>query len=92
MGYGCGSLEIRSIQNEFTWTDDFRKMLGFQNEHDFPNVLDSWASRIHPDEQEYTLNAFCAFYWIIRDVHHMISNIKVEKRDYRWFKATGDHS
>ena len=37
-------------KNEFTWTDEFRKMLGFQNEHDFPNLLDSWASRIHPDE------------------------------------------
>src|SRR5690625_1669775 len=38
--------------NEFIWSDDFRHMLGFQDETDFPNVLESWASRIHPDDYE----------------------------------------
>lgn len=44
--------------NEFIWSDEIRKMLGFRDESDFPNVLDSWASRIHPEEKESVLQAF----------------------------------
>ncbi|MDR0124139.1 methyl-accepting chemotaxis protein [Bacillus zhangzhouensis] len=78
-------------KNEFTWTDDFRKILGFQNEHDFPNVLDSWASRIHPDEQEYTLNAFSAHLLDHsgRTPYDIEYRIKLKNGDYRWCKATG---
>lgn len=78
-------------KNEFTWTDDFRKMLGFQNEHDFPNLLDSWASRIHPDEQEYTLNAFSSHLLDHsgRTPYDIEYRIKLKNGDYRWFKATG---
>ncbi|KPN14131.1 histidine kinase [Bacillus australimaris] len=78
-------------KNEFTWTDDFRKMLGFQNEHDFPNLLDSWASRIHPDEQEYTLNAFSSHLLDHsgRTPYDIEYRIKLKNGDYRWVKATG---
>ena len=38
--------------NDFTWSDEFRYMLGYSNETDFPNTFDSWNDRLHPDERE----------------------------------------
>ena len=49
-----------SGNNEFWWSDDVRRMLGFSGEHDFPNVLHSWSDRLHPEDKERTLNAFAA--------------------------------
>ena len=38
--------------NVFTWSDEFRYMLGFSNEIDFPNTFKSWNDRLHPDDVE----------------------------------------
>jgi len=46
--------------NKFTWSDEFRQLLGFSNENDFPNVLSSWSDRLHPDDKEAAINAFAA--------------------------------
>ena len=42
--------------NIFTWSNEFRHMLGFTSERDFPNVLGSWSDRLHPDDKERTLD------------------------------------
>lgn len=39
------------------WSQAFRQMLGYADESDFPNVLGSWAARLHPDDQEATFKA-----------------------------------
>ena len=44
--------------NIFIWSEEFRQMLGFSNEKDFPDVLSSWSDRLHPDDRDRTLNAF----------------------------------
>jgi len=46
--------------NEFWWSNEFRAMLGFSGEHDFPNKLISWSDRLHPEDKDRTLNAFAA--------------------------------
>jgi len=46
--------------NTFTWSQEFRHMLGFNDEHDFPNVTHSWSDRLHPEDKEKTLEAFAA--------------------------------
>ncbi|MCL2805722.1 MAG: ATP-binding protein [Treponema sp.] len=46
--------------NTFTWSQEFRHMLGFSDEHDFPNVTHSWSDRLHPEDKERTLEAFAA--------------------------------
>jgi len=37
--------------NVFSWSDEFRYMLGYADETDFPNVFESWADRLHPDDK-----------------------------------------
>jgi PAS domain-containing protein len=44
----------------FWWADRFRQMVGYTNEQDFPNRLDSWANLLHPDHKAPTLEAFNA--------------------------------
>ena len=46
--------------NQFTWSPEFRHMLGFSDEKDFPNILQSWSSRLHPEDRERALDAFAA--------------------------------
>lgn len=45
-------------RNAFWWSDQFRALLGFRNEQDFPNELGSWANRLHPEDSKPTLDAF----------------------------------
>jgi PAS domain S-box-containing protein len=46
--------------NKFNWSQEFRHMLGFSDENDFPNLLSSWSDLLHPEDKERTLNAFIA--------------------------------
>jgi len=39
-------------------SDEFRYLLGFTDETDFPNKLSSWSDRLHPDDKARTLDAF----------------------------------
>ena len=42
----------------FTCSDEFRGMLGFSDENDFPNRLESWSDLIHPDDIDMVFEAF----------------------------------
>ena len=41
-----------------TWSDTFRRMIGYETERDFPNTLDSWSDLLHPDDKEHVLREF----------------------------------
>jgi PAS domain S-box-containing protein len=77
--------------NVFHWSREFRSMLGFTDERDFPDVLSSWASRLHPDDAQRTVNAFLAH---LNDrtgrVPYVIEyRLQLKNGEYRWFMATG---
>ena len=44
--------------NTFNWSDELRHMLGYSDESDFPNLLNSWSDKLHPYDKERTLDAF----------------------------------
>jgi len=44
--------------NTFTWSDEFRRMLGYSSETDFPNKLCSWSEKLHPDDKARVLDCF----------------------------------
>ena len=44
--------------NEFVFSDEFRKLLGFENENDFPNKFKSQVSCMHPSVREHVLDTF----------------------------------
>ncbi|MDF7651006.1 PAS domain-containing protein [Pantoea sp. Acro-805] len=77
--------------NVFWWSPQFRKLLGFETVEEFPDVMDSWASRLHPDDRQAALDAF---------VKHLMDysgktgfdieyRLKLRSGEYRWFQARG---
>ncbi len=79
-------------RNRFWWSQQFREMLGFRNEQDFPNVLASWADRLHPDDRAATLDAFARH---LNDKSGMTpyrvkNRLAMKDGSYRWFFAQGE--
>ena len=77
--------------NEFQWSQEFRHMLGFRDDKDFPNVLSSWASRLHPEDAPRTVAAFMDHLddrtgRIPYDIEY---RLQLKDGSYRWFVATG---
>ncbi|WP_369978845.1 methyl-accepting chemotaxis protein [Xanthomonas bundabergensis] len=77
--------------NEFWWSPQFRTLLGFASEAEFPNVLDSWASRLHPDDKQDALNAFAAHLndRSGRTAFDVEYRLQQKSGQYRWFRARG---
>ncbi|MCW3480364.1 methyl-accepting chemotaxis protein [Neisseriaceae bacterium JH1-16] len=78
-------------KNAFWWSRQFRRLIGFTSQADFPDVLDSWASRLHPDDKDATLKAFEAHLTdrsgkTSYDVEY---RLKCRDEQYRWFRAVG---
>jgi PAS domain S-box-containing protein len=78
--------------NPFWWSDQFRRLLGFRNENDFPNVLSSWASRLHHEDREPTLAAFGRHLSdrTGRTPYDVTYRLATKSRQYRWFRARGE--
>ena len=77
--------------NKFTWSPEFRRMLGFSSERDFPNVTSSWSDRLHPDDKERTLNAFAAHLndHSGRTPYDLVYRCMLKTGEYRSFRAFG---
>ena len=80
-----------NINNRFTWSGELRRMLGFTDENDFPNVLHSWSNRLHPDDKERTLSAFAAH---INDYngktpYDIEYRLMLKNGEYKYFHALG---
>lgn len=72
----------------WTWSSEFRRLCGYATEAEFPNVVQSWSERLHPDDAEATFAAYgstCST-GIGYDVKY---RLRVKDGGYRWFRATG---
>ncbi|TDV65741.1 methyl-accepting chemotaxis sensory transducer with Pas/Pac sensor [Pseudomonas sp. LP_7_YM] len=79
-------------KNRFWWSQQFRRLLGFNDERDFPNVLASWADRLHPQDKQATLDAFARH---LNDKsgqtpYKVKNRIAMKDGSYRWFHAQGE--
>ncbi|MDR0442493.1 MAG: PAS domain-containing protein [Treponema sp.] len=78
--------------NVFIWSDEFRQMLGFTGEKDFPNRLNSWSDRLHPEDKERTLDAFTRHLtdYTGKTPFNVEYRLKIKNGEYRYFQALGD--
>jgi PAS domain S-box-containing protein len=79
-------------ETPFFWTQNFRKMLGYENETDFPNILSSWSNLLHAEHKQKTLEAFTAHLMDFTgntpyDVQYQL---KLKNGVYKWFRAVGN--
>lgn len=74
------------------WSHAFRKMLGYHNIIDFPDVLESWANLLHPADYDRTLKT-------LRDAIQDRTNrkkydvdyrIKMRDGSYQWCRAAAE--
>jgi len=50
--------DLDCITNVFKWSPQFRKLLNFKSQAEFPDVAESWINRLHPDDRQRTLDEF----------------------------------
>jgi len=69
------------------WSPRVKAMLGYRDE-EFPDVLESWASRLHPEDTE---NVFAALTAHIerREPYDIEYRLRTKTGEYRWFRARG---
>ena len=78
--------------NTFIWSNEFRHMIGFTDENDFPNKLNSWSDRLHPDDKEQTLDAFAKHLtdYSGRTPYKLEYRLMLKNGEYRYFQALGE--
>jgi len=77
--------------NTFIWSDEFRRMLGFTDTGDFPDKLNSWSDRLHPEDKDITLAKF-AGHMLDRTgktPYDLEYRLQIKSGEYRWFRALG---
>lgn len=79
-------------KNEFWWSPQFRYLLGFKNEQDFPNIMSSWSDRLHPEDKEFSMEAFAKHLLDYSGNTPFDLNYRLQLKtgEYRWFHATGE--
>ncbi len=93
LGSGQWSIEFDNMGELLScnWSDTFRRMLGYRNEEDFPNELESWTNLIYPDDRNRVLSAF----WnAVNDysgrLHYDVEyRINTRNTGLRWFHSAG---
>lgn len=77
--------------NEFRWSAQFRKLLGFDSEQDFPDELHAWADRIHPEDAERALTLLNRYIADKASLTPLVLEYRIMNKSgvYRWYKATG---
>ena len=78
-------------KSKWMWTNEFRRLLGYRSEADFPNVCQSWSDKLHPDDAAPT---FAAFNKALKktnqkSLYDVTYRLKMADGNYRWFRATG---
>lgn len=82
--------DIANPENRFWYSDQFRKLLGFHDEHDFPNRPDSYSNLIHEEDRKRVMEEIFRY----AKSGSTRSPLKEEFRirhangEYRWFLMT----
>lgn len=76
------------VKSRWTWSQEFRRLLGFTTSECFPNVVNSWSDRLHPDDAPTT---FAAFGKALSEGsrYDVVYRLRMSDQTYRWFRATG---
>ena len=81
-------------QGEMTdvfWSDEFRRMLGYESEEDFPNVLESWSDLLPDDDRERVLKEYndTISDYTGQKTYDVEYQLLTKDRGWRWFHAVG---
>ena len=78
--------------NTVTFTNEFRNMLGYTDENDFPNSLDIWESHLHPDDKDKAIAEVIEHVSDKTGEMHYDTEYRLQRKDgeYSYFRACGE--
>lgn len=82
------ALHVKSL---WTWSAEFRRLIGYTDAQSFPNVVQSWSDKLHPDDVAPTFAAFAKHLEDKTGKSRYSVNYRLKMFDgsYEWFRATG---
>ncbi len=93
LGSGMWGMEFDEDGNmtSVEWSPEFRKMVGYTDENDFPNKLEAWSDLLHPDDKEKVLKEFnnTILDYSGNKNYDVEYRLKVKSGEWRWFHALG---
>ena len=77
--------------SRWSWSAEFRRLVGYESETDFPDVVQSWSDRLHPDDVAPTFAKFTGHLAdkTGRTRYDAIYRLRLRDNSYQWFRATG---
>ena len=78
-------------KSRWRWSNEFRRLAGFRDQSDFPDLVNSWSDRLHPEDSGPTFDAFgaCMADMTGRTPYDVTYRMKMKDGSYRWFRAVG---
>ena len=93
LGSGKWTMDFdeKGVMSRVYWSDEFRRMLGYQGPEDFPDVLESWSNLLHPDDRERVLKAYNETIsdYTGQKTYDVEYRLRTKNRGYRWYRAVG---
>ena len=81
----------RGEMTDVFWSDEFRRMLGYEDEEDFPNALESWSDLLAEDDRERVLKEYndTVSDYTGQKTYDVEYQLLTKDRGWRWFHAVG---
>ncbi len=93
MGSGLWSMEFNTRAEilSCTWSDVFRKMVGYNSEEDFPNRMESWSDLLHKEDKEQVLKEYwdTVYDYTNEKTYDVEYRLLTKHAGWRWFHAAG---
>lgn len=82
--------DIKNPENQFWYSEQFRRLLGFHNEQDFPNSPDSYSDRIHETDKKRVMEEIYNYVRSGTGQNPLKEEFRIRHADgsYRWFRMT----
>ena len=93
MGSGQWSMEFDRDARmvSCTWSDKFREMLGYKNQEDFPDKLESWSALLHEEDKDQVLKEYwdTVMDYTNEKTYGVEYRLLTKNAGWRWFHAAG---
>lgn len=73
----------------YWYSPQYRVLLGFQTTADFPDSLESWSSRLHPDDRGRVVQDFNQHLSSPGRKYDVEARMRCADGVYRWFRSQG---
>jgi len=81
-----------NLANTVHYSDDIRRMLGYSNEEDFPDIIGSWGKRLHPDDKDRAVDALTKHLLDVTGMTPYYIEFRLQKKngEYLYCRASGE--